>query len=140
MAVPRTARAAAWLHEVFEYSSISEETLLTEGLSLDELRALRLLVRAGDARSNEVYLAHVERIARARGPGASLAQTIKRADLADRSIHPAVRPDGWSPPYDLAFEVLCGRVIPLQSDFPPTRTQVSTAPLAVGDRRRAAGS
>src|SRR4051794_21438785 len=106
MAVPGTGRAAAWLHEVLEYSSISEETLLLEGLSLAELRALRLLARAHDTRSNAVYLAHVERIAGARGTGADLAQTVKRADLADRSLHPAVRADGWAPPYERALDII----------------------------------
>jgi hypothetical protein len=130
MAVPSHARPAAWLHEVLEYSSISEETLLSDGLSLDELRALRLLLRAESARSNTVYLAHVELIAIARGPGAGLAQTIKRADLEDRSLHPAIRPDGWSPPYRLGLEVMRRRVIPLDAAITPSRTRVSAAPLA----------
>lgn len=122
MAVPRTARPAAWLHEVLAHSSISEETLLTEGLSLDELRALRLLARAADARSNEVFLAHVTLIASARGPGAGLAQNITRADLLDRALHPAVRPEGWSPPYGLGLQLLRRDVIAL--DAQPVRGAV----------------
>ena len=35
-AVPSDARVVAWLHEVLEYTSISEEALLAEGLALDE--------------------------------------------------------------------------------------------------------
>jgi hypothetical protein len=119
MTVPGTARPAAWLHEVLTYSSISEETLLTEGLSLDGLRALRLLARAADARSNEVFLAHVTLIAGARGPGAGLAQTITRADLLDRARHPAVRSDGWTPPYRVGLGLLRRDLIAL--DAQPVR-------------------
>ena len=39
-AVPLDARVVAWLHEVFEYTSVPEETLLAEGLRTSELRAL----------------------------------------------------------------------------------------------------
>jgi hypothetical protein len=98
----------AWLHEVLEHTSISEEALLTEGLSLDELRALRLLTRAIYSRSNASYVAHVELIARARGAGAGVAQSVKRADLADRALYRSIRPDGWSPPYELGLEILRG--------------------------------
>ena len=35
----------AWLHEIFEWTSVSEEKLLAYGASDDELRALRLLTR-----------------------------------------------------------------------------------------------
>lgn len=107
-AVPREARAVAWLHEVLEYGSASEEALLAEGLSPDELRALRLLTRVEDGRSNTSYLAHVELIARANGAGASLARTVKRADLADRALNPLIRADRWSPPYELGLEILNG--------------------------------
>ena len=105
-AVPRDARVVAWLHEVFEHTSISEAALLMEGLTTAELRALRLLTRDNDSRSSAVYLAHIELLARARGPGADVAQTVKRADLMDRMRHPLIRPDGWSPPYDLGLRVL----------------------------------
>ncbi len=46
-AAPAFARAVAWLHEVLENSSVSEEELLADGLGLtdEELRALRLLTR-----------------------------------------------------------------------------------------------
>ena len=105
-AVSATARGTGWLHEVFRYTSISEEALLAEGLSLDELRALRLLAHGADARSNRTYLAHFDLIARAGGPGAGIAQTVKRADLADRVLHRAIRADGWSPPYELGLDLL----------------------------------
>lgn len=105
-AVSRDAGVVAWLHEVLEYTSISEEALLEEGLSMDELRAIRLVTHDNRAQSNTSYLAHVELIAQAKGAGAGLARCVKRADLADRVLNPATRADGWTPPYELALEVL----------------------------------
>ena len=105
-AVPPHARLVAWLHELLEHTPIAEEALLTAGLTTEELRALRLLTRHQDSRSNATYLAHIELLARAKGPGAGVAQSVKRADLLDRARHPAIRPDGWSPPYELGLETL----------------------------------
>ena len=103
-AVPPDARVVAWLHEVLEYTAISELELLREGLSAGELRALRLLTRDRDSSSDTDYLAHVEMIARARGDGARIAQVVKRADLEDRLRNPR-RPRGeWSPPHELGLE------------------------------------
>src|SRR3954452_12772900 len=96
---PPEAHTVAWLHEVLEHTALTEHELLADGLSDDELRALRLLRRTGDARSDGVYMAHVDRIARAAGPSGDLARAVKLADLEDRLLHPRVRPDGWSPPY-----------------------------------------
>jgi hypothetical protein len=89
MAVPREARVVAWLHEVLEHTPISEADLLMEGLTTAELRALRLLTRDKDSRSNAIYLAHIEALALARGPGADVAQSVKRADLIDRAHYPS---------------------------------------------------
>jgi hypothetical protein len=105
-AVPRDARVVAWLHELLEHTSISEQALLAEGLSREGLRALRLLTRHQDSRSDAIYLAHIEMIGRASGPGADIARSVKRADLADRALNPPRRPDGWSPPYDLGLRIL----------------------------------
>ena len=49
--VPPDAHAVAWLHEVFEHSAISEQELLAEGLTMGELRAIRLLSRSMGSRS-----------------------------------------------------------------------------------------
>jgi hypothetical protein len=103
--VPERARPVAWLHEVLERTDVSEELLLTEGLSEEQLRALRLLSR-DDSRSDVVYLSHVELIARADGTAGRLARTVKLADLEDRRRHPRVRADGWSPPYASALQML----------------------------------
>jgi hypothetical protein len=106
--VPANARVVAWLHEVLESTAVPEETLLAEGLSTGELRALRLLVRSGRAQDDVSYLAHVRQIARVVGSGAALARTVKRADLADRITHPQIRADGWSPPYLPGLMILVG--------------------------------
>jgi hypothetical protein len=103
---PADARSVAWLHEVLEFTAVTEERLLREGLRSDELRALRLLNRTVDTRSDRIYLAHLELIARAAGRSGDLARMVKIADLEDRCLHPRVRPDGWSPPYELGLQRL----------------------------------
>jgi hypothetical protein len=104
--VPAEARPVAWLHEALESSGVTEQELLMEGLTQDELRALRLLCRTRDARSHDIYLAHVELIARAAGHSGHLARTVKIADLEDRCLYPRVRRDGWSPPYADGLDLL----------------------------------
>ena len=103
--VTSDARVAAWLHEVFEYTPTSEEDLLAEGVSTEELRALRLLTRDRASRSSTRYLGHVRLIADAVGPGADIARQVKHADLVDRAAHPT-GVGGWSPPYALGLEIL----------------------------------
>jgi hypothetical protein len=102
-AAPAEARAVAWLHEVLESGVVTEQELLAEGLGDDELRALRLLARMTDTRSEPAYLAHIELIARAAGRSGELARSVKIADLEDRCRHPRVRADGWSPPHERAL-------------------------------------
>ncbi len=105
-AAPRFARPVAWLHEVFECGSVSEEELLTAGLTHEELRALRLLSRHRENRSPAEYFGHVRMIAQASGRGGEIARTVKRLDLSDRLEHPNRRSDGWHPPYRIALELL----------------------------------
>ena len=101
---PPEGRAVAWLHEALECATVTEHELLGYGIDDDELRALRLLSRPTSSRSERVYLAHVELIARAAGRSGDLARMVKIADLEDRRLHPRVRADGWSPPYALALQ------------------------------------
>jgi hypothetical protein len=98
-ASPGFARPVAWLHEVFEHSSIREEELLASGLTDEQLRALRLLTRSAESRSEAGYLAHVDLIVRASGSAGELARAVKRVDLEDRLQHPRHRADDWHPPY-----------------------------------------
>ena len=100
------ARAVAWLHEALESTSVTEHELLGYGVDEEELRALRLLSRTRHSRSAEVYLAHVELIARAAGRSGQLARTVMIADLQDRCRYPRGRTDGWSPPSELALKRL----------------------------------
>jgi hypothetical protein len=103
---PAEARAVAWLHEALESTEVTEQELLMYGLGTDELRALRLLRRATDSRSDDVYLAHIELIARAAGRSGRLARMVKIADLEDCRLHPRLRNDGWSPRYELGLRRL----------------------------------
>jgi hypothetical protein len=96
----------AWLHEALERTAVTERELLVAGLTSDELRALRLLNRTTDSRSDHRYLAHLELIALAAGGSGRLARIVKTADLRDRCLHPRVRCDGWSPPYARALQLL----------------------------------
>jgi len=104
--VPAEARPVAWLHELPESTTVTEQQLLMEGLTQDELRALRLLRRTSQARSDGVYLAHLELVAHAAGDSGRLARIVKMADLEDRCLYPRVRDDGWAPPYADALDLL----------------------------------
>ena len=105
-ATPELARPAAWLHEVLEWTSVSEEDLLAEGVSDDELRALRLLTRTVGRGSESAYLAHVTMIARADGPAGVLARTVKVSDLEDRLRHPDPGTGGARLPYERALRLI----------------------------------
>jgi hypothetical protein len=105
-ATPESARSVAWLHEVFEWTSVSEEKLLSYGASDDELRALRLLTRTLGGSSESGYLAHVTMIARASGPAGVLARTVKVSDLEDRLSHPGPQINGSRPPYERALRLI----------------------------------
>jgi hypothetical protein len=105
-ATPGRSRSVAWLHEVLEWTSVREEQLMTEGLTEDELRALRLLTRPPGERSEVGYLGHIQLIAHSAGRSGDLARDVKQADLEDRMRHRAVRGDGWSPPYERGLEIL----------------------------------
>jgi hypothetical protein len=115
-------QVVAWLHEVLEWTAVAEPELLRGGLDSEQLRALRLLYRAHDVRSDSVYLAHLGLIARAAGRSGRLARLVKIADLQDRCLHPRVRADGWSPPYARGLALL----MPHDAGPPPCR-QINSA-------------
>ena len=115
---------------MFEYTPISEEDLLDEGVSTDELRALRLLTRDRTSRSTTRYLGHVRLIADAVGPGADIAREVKHADLVDRAAHPTGAGGDWSPPYALGLEILrryCRAIATRSSSSGSRRWSASTA-------------
>ena len=105
-ASPRTHTPSRGFTRSLEHTAISEQELLAEGLTTSSCAPIRLLSRSIGSRSTTSYLAHVERIARAAGPGADIARAVKRADLGDRVRHPSTRPDGWAPPYALGLGIL----------------------------------
>jgi hypothetical protein len=107
---PAFARPVAWLHEVLEWTSVSEEELLGEGVSDDELRALRLLTRAVARGSEPGYMAHIAMIARAEGPAGELARAVKVSDLSDRLRHPSPRANGSRLPYREAQRMILDAV------------------------------
>jgi hypothetical protein len=107
-ATPAAAQPIAWLHEVLERGVVTEQELLAEGLSSDQLRALRLVTTPTWTRSDRVYLAHVELIARAAGWSGEVAREVKVADLRDACVHLRASSDGWSPPYAEALRRLGG--------------------------------
>jgi hypothetical protein len=88
---PPEARVVAWLHEVLGETNVSEQQLLAEGLSGEELRALRLLSRPNPSESEAVYRAHREFISRAAGRSGQLARLVNRAEQEDRLVHSAGR-------------------------------------------------
>jgi hypothetical protein len=106
MTVPAEARAVAWLHDALESTAVTEQELLMAGITPDQLRALRLLSRTDQAHSDDVYLAHLELVARAAGDSGRLARMVKIADLEDRCLYPRVRANGWSPPYADGLDLL----------------------------------
>ena len=105
-ATPESARPVAWLHEIFEWTSVSEEKLLAYGASDDELRALRLLTWTVGRGSESSYLAHITMIARANGPAGGLARAVKVSDLEDRLRHIGPGTDGSRPPYERALRLI----------------------------------
>lgn len=92
-AVPREARATAWLHDLLERTSVRRIQLRARGLTPVEERALALLTR----RQHETYEAYVLRIALARGRAGSIARRVKLADLDDHLAHRPI--PRTAPPY-----------------------------------------
>ena len=105
-ATPEFARCVAWLHEIFEWTSVSEEKLLAYGASDDELRALRLLTQTLGGGSEASYLAHITMIARANGPAGMLARAVKVSDLEDRLRHLGPGTGGSRPLYGRALRLI----------------------------------
>jgi len=105
-ATPEFACPVAWLHEVLEWTSVSEQQLLAEGVSDDELWALRLLTRTVGRSSESGYLTHIGMIARAGGPAGVLARAVKVAELQDRLRHRSAAANGARPPNERALRLI----------------------------------
>lgn len=92
-AVPASARAVAWLHDILEQPETDPTALCDWGLSPVELAALELLARM----PSESYELYALRIAFAPGPEGALARVVKLADLDDHIAHARIPPT--APPY-----------------------------------------
>jgi hypothetical protein len=107
-AVPPEARAVAWLHDLFELSSLGPEHLRPDGLRPVEEMALALLTR----RPEIAYVDYVVGIAHATGESGRIARVVKLADLDDHLAHNRDLPG--APPYAWARRCIVERV-PLRS-------------------------
>ena len=95
-AVPDTARAIAFLHDVLEKTDTRLDDLRRRGMTPVEHAALELLTR-GDG---ETFERHTLRIGDAEGWAGAIARSVKVADLED---HIGLRGDGsHEPPYEWA--------------------------------------
>jgi hypothetical protein len=104
-AVPPSARATAWLHDVLEHSDVAPAALRDQGLTELEAEALDLLTRA----PGEPFELHMLRIVHAPGPAGDLARAIKLADLDDHLVQARRDPLVWDlPPYAWARRHLAG--------------------------------
>jgi hypothetical protein len=103
-AVPPYARATAWLHDLFELTSVNRARLRASGLTAVEDAALEVLTR----RAGEPYHAYVGRIADASGTAGRLARAVKLADLDDHLGHSRIPPD--APPYAWARRCVLERI------------------------------
>jgi hypothetical protein len=120
-AVPPAARATAWLHDLFELTTVETARLRAHGLSSLESKALELLTRGKD----EPYAAYIFRIAAAAGPAGRLARSVKLADLEDHLAHGRVPPG--SPPYGWARRHLLEHVELEPSTHVPSRGHTRAA-------------
>jgi len=105
-ATPTEAQAIAWLHEALPRAAATEHELLADGLSSDELRALRLLAWPGWSHSDSAYLMRVQLIARAAGWSGRVARIVMAADLRDRREHSRSEAGAWAPPYGKTLRLL----------------------------------
>ena len=104
-AVTGDACVVAWLHEVLEWTTMTEQELIREGVTGDEVVAVELLTRTTGA-GDDAYLGYIERIASAPGRSGRLAREVKLADLEDRLQNPSARDDDWAPPYARGLTLL----------------------------------
>jgi hypothetical protein len=77
----------AWLHELFELTSLGRESLRAKGLTAIEEVALGLLTRA----PTQLYEEYISRIAHAPGRPGELARMLKLADSTTTSVIPGSR-------------------------------------------------
>jgi hypothetical protein len=104
--VPDEAASVAWLHDVLEWTDLTEDDPALGTLAPHERVALGLLTRPGDDDDDDRFLSHVRIIAVARGAAGDIARAVKRADMEDRLRRPRDPGAAWMPPYDRALGLL----------------------------------
>ena len=114
-AVPPEMANVAWLHDVLEWTDVTEEDLAAAGLAPAECAALRLLTRP-DEPDDESFLAHVRVIALTPGHAGDIARIVKRADMEDRLRRPRDPAAAWVPPYRRALGILAEAAAAAQPD------------------------
>lgn len=102
--VPPEAVRVAWLHDVLEWTGLTEHDLAPVQLSMAERQALRLLTRTRDG--DEEFLSHLGKIVAAEGSAGRIARAVKWADMVDRSRAPRDPGATWVPPYARALRIL----------------------------------
>ena len=103
--VPAEAASVAWLHDVLEWTELTEDDPDLTGLTPRERTALRLLTRRGGDDDHR-FLSHVRIIAAAPGGAGRIARAVKHADMEDRMRRPRDPGAAWRPPYRRALELL----------------------------------
>ncbi len=103
--VPDEAASVAWLHDVLEWTDLTEDDPALAALAPGERRALRLLTRHGGD-DDRRFLQHLRTITTAPGAAGDIARAVKRADMQDRLRHPRDPGAAWRPPYLRALELV----------------------------------
>ena len=92
----RTYQAAAWLHAVLEYTSLTSEDLIKQGVSIDIVQIVECLTHLPD----ESYVSYLKRIL-----SDPIARAVKRADLMD-NLSNLPKGDHRQDKYELALYIL----------------------------------
>lgn len=103
--VPDGAVSVAWLHDVLEWTELTDDDPALAALAPGERHALRLLTRHGGD-DDRAFLHHLRTITAAPGTAGDIARAVKRADMQDRLRHPRDPEAPWRPPYLRALELV----------------------------------
>ncbi len=105
--VPAEAASVAWLHDVLEWTGLTDDDPALAGLAPHERRALLLLTRHGGD-DDDRFLSHLRDISVAPGAAGEIARAVKGADMEDRMRLPRDPNAAWRPPYRRALTILAG--------------------------------
>ena len=103
--VPPEAASVAWLHDVLEWTELTEDDPALAGLAPHERGALALLTRHGGD-DDDRFLSHLFALMVAPDATGEIARAVKRADMQDRLSSPRDPNAAWRPPYRRALAIL----------------------------------